>query len=147
MNMGLTNDELARRYQAGQPLAQLAVEAGMTIPGVQARLRRIGVPARRQPSRAPLLPKQQIADALDTHRSINAAAKALGITRAALMAEAHRHGLRRTLTPPRDLLDRYHAGATQTQLADHYGVAVSTVGLWLQAKGVTRRRGRRPIDS
>jgi transcriptional regulator with XRE-family HTH domain len=145
--MGLTNDELARRYRSGESLARLATDAGMTVPGVQARLRRIGVPARRQPSKAPRLSKQEIAAALDSHRSINAAAKALEVTRAALMAEAQRHGLRHTLTPPRDLLERYQAGATQTQLADHYGVAVSTVGLWLQASGVARRRGRRPIDS
>jgi hypothetical protein len=144
--VGLTNDELSRRYRAGEPLAELATAADMTISGVQARLRRIGVPARRQPSQAPRLPKKAIAAALNTHGSINAAAKQLGITRAALMAEAQRHGLRYTLTPPRDLHDRYHAGATQTQLAAHYGVAVSTVGLWLQAGGITRRRGRRPLD-
>src|ERR1700722_2751786 len=63
------------------------------------------------------------------------------------MAEAQRHGLRHTLDPPDDLLDRYHAGATQTDLAAHYGVATSTVVLWLQAHGITRRRGRRPIDA
>jgi Helix-turn-helix domain len=145
--VGLTNDELARRYRAGEPLPQLAVDTGMSVSGVQARLRRIGVPARRQPSKAARLPKDAIAQALDTHGSINAAAKQLGITRAALMAEAHRHGLRHALTVPQDLLDRYQRGATQTELAAHYGVAASTVGMWLQAHGITRRRGRRPIDS
>jgi hypothetical protein len=145
-HVGLDNDELARRYRAGEALDQLAADADMTVNGVQARLRRIGVPPRRQPSKASRLPKATIAAALDQHGSINAAAKHLGITRAALMAEAQRHGLRHTLDPPEDLLHRYHAGATQTDLAAHYGVATSTVGLWLQSHGITRRRGRPPID-
>ena len=144
--MGLTNDELAHRYRAGEPLDQLAADADMTVNGVQARLRRIGVPPRRQPSKASRLTKDTIAAALDQHGSINAAAK------------APRHHPRRPhgrsptprATPyPRptpDLLDRYNAGATQTDLAAHYGVATSTVGIWLQTHGITRRRGRRPFD-
>lgn len=144
--MGLTNDELTRRYLSGDTIEDLAADAGMTRSGVQARLRRIGVPPRTQPSKAPHLSKNQIAAALDHSGSISAAAKALGITRSALTAEAQRHGLRSTLKTPADLLDRHREGATQTELASHYGVAVSTVGVWLQALGVTRRRGRRPLD-
>lgn len=144
--MGLTNDELTRRYLDGEPVGDLAAEAGMTRAGVHARLRRIGVPPRKQPSKASQLAKSEIADALDQNGSITATARTLGITRAALMAEAQRHGLRSTLKTPADLLDRHQAGATQTELAAHYGVAASTVGLWLQALGVSRRRGRRPLD-
>lgn len=144
--MGLSNDELTRRYLAREPLSDLAAAADMTVSGVQARLRRIGVPSRKQPSKAPQLSKETIAAALEQHGSSNAAAKALGVTRAALVAEAQRYGLRTTFNTPADLRTRYQAGATQTELAAHYGVAVSTVGLWLQALGITRRRGRRPID-
>lgn len=144
--VGLTNDELTRRYLAGEAIGNLATDAGMTQAGLQARLRRIGVPPRKQASKAPQLTKSQIASALEQHGSINATAKALDITRSALMAEAQRHGLRSTLKIPADLFDRHQAGATQTDLATRYGVAVSTVGLWLQALGVARRRGRRPLD-
>ena len=37
-DVALTNDELTRRYQAGEPLDQLAAAADMTLSGVQARL-------------------------------------------------------------------------------------------------------------
>lgn len=126
-----------------RPRAQPALQLDA---GLQARLRRIGVPPRKQASKASQLTKSQIASALEQHGSINATAKALDITRSALMAEAQRHGLRSALNIPADLFDRHQAGATQTDLATHYGVAVSTVGLWLQALGVARRRGRRPLD-
>ncbi len=144
--VGLRNDDLTRRYLAGEPLRDLAAAADMTVSGVQARLRRIGVPPRKQPSKAPHLSKETIAAALDQHGSIDAAAKALGVTWPALRAEAQLHGLRGAPNAPADLLSRYQAGATQTELAAHCGVAVSTVGLWLQTLGIARRRGRRPID-
>ncbi len=38
------NDELRWRYEAGEPLDALAEAAAMTTGGLQARLRRIGVP-------------------------------------------------------------------------------------------------------
>jgi hypothetical protein len=144
--VGLTNDELIRRYHAGEPLDQLAAAADMTLSGVQARLRRLNVPPRRKTAAAKPTAKQ-IEAALKHHQSINAAAKALDVTRTWLAAEAQRLGLRHSFDPPDDLLQRHHAGATQAQLAEHYHTAASTIGYWLQALGVPRPpRGRRPRD-
>jgi hypothetical protein len=145
--VGLTNDELIRRYQAGESLGSLAAAAEMALSGVQARLRRLGVPPRRKPSTAASFTAEQIGAALEQHQSINATAKALGVTRGWLSAEAQRLGLRRSFEPPGDLLERYHAGATQAQLADHYQTATSTVGHWLHALGEPApTRGPRPRD-
>jgi hypothetical protein len=144
--VGLTNDELTRRYQSGEALDQLADAAEMTLSGVQARLRRLGVPPRRQTADTKPTPKQ-VKAALKQHQSINATAKALGVTRPWLAAEAQRLDLRHSYDPPADLLERHRAGATQTQLAEHYRTAASTIGHWLHALGQPPPpRGRRPRD-
>jgi hypothetical protein len=144
--VGLTNDELTRRYQNGEPLEPLAAAADMTLSGVQARLRRLNVPPRRKTAAGKPTAKQ-VRTALKQHQSINAAAKALGVTRPWLAAEAQRLGLRHSFDPPADLLQRHHAGANQAQLAELYHTAASTIGHWLHALGEPPpARGRRPRD-
>jgi hypothetical protein len=144
--VGLTNDELIRRYQNDEPLDQLAAAAEMAVSGLHARLRRLGVPPRRKPAAAKPT-AEQVGTALQQHGSVNAAAKALGVPRAWLAAEAQRLGLRHSFEPPADLLERHHAGATQAQLAEHYQTAASTVGHWLHALGEPPPpRGPRPRD-
>jgi hypothetical protein len=142
--VGLTNDELTARYQAGETLGDLAAAADMTLSGVQARLRRLGVPPRRKTANPT---EAQVRAALDQQRSLAAAAADLGVTRSWLGAEAQRLGLRHSFDPPADLLERHRAGATQAELAEHYQTAASTIGYWLQALGAPRpARGRRPRD-
>jgi hypothetical protein len=142
----LTNDQLTARYQAGESLASLADAAEMTLSGVQARLRRLGVPPRRKTAAASPTEAQVRAE-LDQQRSLAASAAELGVTRSWLGAEAQRLGLRHSFDPPADLLERYRNGATQTQLAQHYHAAASTIGYWLHALGAPRpARGRRPRD-
>lgn len=145
-DVGLTNDELIRRYQNHEPLEQLAAAAEMAISGLHARLRRLGVPPRRNTAAAKPT-TEQVSAALQQHGSINAAAKTLGVTRGWLAAEAQRLGLRHSFDPPADLLQRHHGGATQAQLAEHYQTAASTVGHWLHALGEPPPpRGPRPRD-
>lgn len=140
----MTNEELARRYNTGEAIAELAQAAGMSVGGLHQRLRRIGVPPRRRPDRAASLTNQEIADALDAHRSISAAARALGVDRAALTAAARRHQLLPAPTLPADLADRYRDGATIAQLARDHHTSTSVIVGWLDAAGVARRPRGRP---
>lgn len=143
----VNNKELVSRYTAGETLRELAAAAGMSLGGLQERLRRLGVPTRRRTEGARALTREQIAEALSAHGSMSAAARALGVGRAALTAQAHRYGLRPAPPFPRDLAKRYQGGATIAELAQHYDVGTTTVTLWLDAAGVPRRRpGRQPRD-
>lgn len=90
--MGLTNEELIRRYRAGEPIDGLAAAAEMTRSGMYDRLRRIGVAPRTGTDTN--ISDETIRQALSDHKSINAAAKALGLSRSRLTAEAVRLGLR-----------------------------------------------------
>ena len=133
-DVGLTNDELA-------------AAADMTLSGVQARLRRLSVPPRRKTAAAKTTAKQVEAALMSAAPVDQRAAKALGVTRPWLAAEAQRLGLRRSFDPPADLLQRHHAGANQARLAEPYYTAVSTIGHWLHALGEPPQpRGRRPRD-
>lgn len=141
------NKELADRYAAGEPLEELAAAAGMSLGGLQERLRRIGEPTRRRKERARSLTREQIAKALADHGSLHAAAQALGVGRGALTAQAQRYGLRPAPAIPSDLAARYRAGASISELARHYEVGTTTVTLWLDVAGVPRRHpGRQPRD-
>jgi hypothetical protein len=143
----VTNEELARRYGAGESVAALAEAAGMSLAGLQRRLRRIGVPPRRPPDRAMNLTSQQIGEALSEHGSVSAAARALGVGRAAFTAQAQRAGVLPSPPIPGDLGDRYLAGASIPDLARHYDTGSTTIVRWLEAAGVPRRpRGRKPQD-
>lgn len=143
----VNNEELVARYRTGEPLTRLAEAAGMSLGGLQERLRRLGVPTRRRPEGARAIPPEQIANALAEHGSISAAARALGVGRGALTAQARRHGLRPAPSVPSDLAKRYEGGATIAELAHHYDVGSTTVTLWLDAAGIPRRRpGRQPRD-
>jgi len=143
----MTNEELASRYAGGDSLEELAAAAAMSLGGLQERLRRIGVPPRRRAERARALDAEQIAKALVDHGSVAAAARALGVGRAALTAQAQRHGLRPAPAIPTDLAQRYQAGATIAELARHYQRGTTTITLWLDAAGIPRRRrGRQPRD-
>jgi len=142
------NTELAERYNAGEPTDTLAEEARMSVSGLNRRLRRIGVPPRRTPDKAAKLSKEEIAAALASHRSVAAAARALNVGRAALAAEAQRHGLRTGPGIPPDLGERYRSGATLADLARHYDTGTTTITRWLAAAGVPRRpRGKTPRDN
>jgi hypothetical protein len=143
----VTNEELTRRYGDGEPLAALAEAAGMSVAGLQRRLRRIGVPPRRRPDRAAELNDQEINDALSRHGSISAAARSLGVGRAALTAHAQRLGILPSPAIPGDLAQRYQAGASIPDLAQRYETGTTTIVRWLEATGVPRRpRGRQPRD-
>jgi DNA invertase Pin-like site-specific DNA recombinase len=147
-SVGLTNDELTRRYKAGEPLAALAEAAEMTRSGLYERLRRLKLPPRRQPTERPLT-QAQLRRALNTHGSVNAAAAALGVSRENFTADAQRYGL---LDPPperpADLAQQYNQLGSLEATAAHYKVSVSTIRRWLRSLGVERKRsGRQARDT
>ena len=145
--VGLTNDELIRRYNANEPLASLAQATGMTRSGLYERLRRLGLPPRNQPG-STTVTDAQIRNALNQHGSVNAAAKALGVTREALTADAQRLGL---LAPPPDrpddLAERYGQLGSLEATAKFYNTSVTTVRRWLRSLGIDRKpAGRQARD-
>jgi hypothetical protein len=143
--MGLTNDELIRRYRAGEPINELAAAAEMTRSGMYDRLRRIGVAPRTGTDID--IDDQIIRQALTHHKSINATAKALGLPRSRLTAEAIRLGLRdRPANIPDDLIDIYRQQGSLDRVAEHYGTSAPTVGRWLRSLGVPLLPGRKPRD-
>lgn len=143
----VTNDELTARYLAGENLEGLAGAAGMSLGGLQDRLRRLGVPARRRGEPSRELGAEQIARALAVHGSVAATARALGIGRHALTAQVQRHGLSPAPAMPPDLAERYRAGESIRELATHYQRAPSTIMRWLDGAGIQRRHpGRQPRD-
>jgi hypothetical protein len=143
--MGLTNEELSRRYQAGEPIDELAAAAEMTRSGMYDRLRRIGVAPRTGTGTD--IDDESIRQALSDHTSINAAAKALGIARSRLTAEAIRLGLReRPANIPDDLADIYRQQGSLDRVAEHYGTSAPTVGRWLRSLGIPLQPGRKPRD-
>lgn len=145
---GLSDEELARRCQGGEEsVLGLAVAAGMSVSGLQRRLRRIGVPPRRS-ERAGALEISDVSAALAEHGSIRAAAGALGISRPGLVALARRHGLAEAGDLPAGLVESYQAGASMADLAQDHGVSTATVSYWLRGVGLAPRpRGRRPRSS
>jgi hypothetical protein len=143
--MGLTNDELTRRYQAGEPVDELAAAAEMTRSGMYDRLHRLGVAPRT--STETNIDDETIRQALTDHKSINAAAKALGLPRSRLTAEAIRLGLRDPpANIPTDLIDLYRQQGSLERVAEHYGTSAPTVGRWLRSLGVPLQPGRKPRD-
>jgi hypothetical protein len=143
--MGLTNDELIRRYRAGEPIAELAAAAEMTRSGMYDRLRRIGVAPRSGTDTD--IDDETIRQALTDHKSINAAAKALGLPRSRLTAEAIRLGLRdRPANIPEDLIEIYRQEGSVERVAGHYGTSPPTIGRWLRSLGVPLQPGRKPRD-
>jgi transposase-like protein len=132
------NDELRRRYEA----------ANMTVNGLQIRLRRIGVAARRSTDKAHQLNEDQIRSAIRAQGSVAAAARQLDVGRAALAARAQQLGvLPRPADIPADLPQRYQNGDSVRLLASTYGVGPTTITRWLDASGVPRRpRGRQAQD-
>jgi predicted GIY-YIG superfamily endonuclease len=143
--MGLTNEELCRRYLLGEPVDQLAAAAEMTRSGLYYRLRRLGVRPRRAST---VLPDDlSLAAALERHGSVNAAATALGLPRARLGAEAVRLGLRaRPASIPADVAAVYERAGSVDRVAAHYGTTPTTAARWLRSAGVALRPGRRPRD-
>lgn len=140
----LSNDELVRRYRAGDPLAALAADAEMSLGGLQRRLRRLGVPPRRAARTAG---RDQIEAALRSHGTVSAAARALGVPRNLVTAEAQRLGLRPRPDIPGDLADRYARERSLDALAAHYQVSGPTISRWLHVLGITPQpAGRRPRD-
>jgi hypothetical protein len=145
--MGLTNEELIRRYRAGEPIDELAAAAEMTRSGMYDRLRRLGISPRTGTGTGSDIDDQTIRQALSDHKSINAAAKALGLPRSRLTAEAIRLGLRdRPANIPEDLIEIYRQQGSLDRVAEHYGTSPPTVGRWLRSLGVPLQPGRKPRD-
>jgi hypothetical protein len=143
--MGLTNHELIRRYRAGEPINELAAAAEMTRSGMYDRLRRIGVAPRTGTDTS--ISDETIRQALTHHKSINAAAKALGLPRSRLTAEAIRLGLRDPpANIPDDLIEIYRQEGSVDRVAEHYKTSAPTVGRWLRSLGVPLQPGRKPRD-
>jgi hypothetical protein len=142
--VGLTNQELIRRYQAGERIDDLAAAAEMTRSGLYDRLRRLNIKPR---TTTVDLDDDAIRAAVTEHKSINAAAKALGVPRARLGAEAVRLGLRnQPASIPADLASVYQREGSVERVAAHYGTSAITVARWLRSLGVPLRPGRRPRD-
>ena len=80
-----------------------AADADVTVSGVQTRLRRLGVPPRRNPTAKPN--QTQVRAALGQHRTLPTAAQTLGVNGSWLAAEAQRlratPQLRSSRRPPR----------------------------------------------
>jgi hypothetical protein len=143
--MGLTNEELIRRYRAGEPIDELAAAVEMTRSGMYDRLRRLGVAPRTGTDTN--ISDETIRQALTDHKSINAAAKALGLPRSRLTAEAVRLGLRDPpANIPEDLADIYLQQGSLDRVAGHYGTSAPTVGRWLRSLGIPLQPGRKPRD-
>jgi hypothetical protein len=141
----LTNQELIRRYQTGERIDDLAAAAEMTRSGLYDRLRRLNIKPRTATTID--LDDDTIRAALAEHKSISAAAKALGVPRARLGAESVRLGLRdRPASIPADLAGVYQREGSVERVAAHYGTSAITVARWLRSLGVPLRPGRRPRD-
>lgn len=145
-SVGLTNAELLRRYQAGERFEDLMAAAQMSKSGLYGRLRRLGAQPRNTSTVS--LSDETIRDALDRHGSVNAAAKALGLPRARLGAEAVRLGLRPPPPSiPADITTVYAAEGSIDRVAAHYKTTTVTVARWLRSVGVDLHPGRKPRDS
>lgn len=144
--VGLTNEELLRRYHAGERIEDLMAAAEMSKPGLYDRLRRLGAEPRN--TWAAHLDDDTIRAALDQHGSVNATAKALGVPRARLGAEAVRLGLRPApASIPSDITAVYAAEGSIDGVAAHYQTTRPTAARWLRAAGVALRPGRKPRDT
>jgi CelD/BcsL family acetyltransferase involved in cellulose biosynthesis len=143
--VALNNEDLIRRYRAGEPVDELAAAAEMTRSGMYRRLSRLGQPVRA--SNDALLDDQTVTQALNQHGSVNAAAKALGVPRAKLGAEAVRLGLRpRPASIPADLEAVYAQHQSIDRVAAHYNTSGVTIARWLRSIGVALHPGRKPRD-
>ncbi len=144
----LSDEELIRRYKSGEAVRVLAEDAQMSLAGIHGRLRRLAVPPRTAPTTGPM-DEATVRQAFIEHGSVNAAAKALGVTRNALTGETVRLGVvERPADIPADLADRYSTERSLARVAAHYGVSVPTVSRWLNMIGVSRQRaGRRTRDA
>jgi hypothetical protein len=117
----------------------------MTRSGMYDRLRRLGVTPRTGTDTN--IDDHTIRQALTDHKSINAAAKALGLPRSRLTAEAIRLGLRDPpANIPDDLIDIYLQQGSLDRVAGHYGTSAPTVGRWLRSLGIPLQPGRKPRD-
>lgn len=143
--MGLTNAELLRRYQAGERIEDLMAAAEMSRSGLYDRLRRLGAQPRNPQTARP--DDETIRAALDRHGSVNAAAKALGLPRARLGAEAVRLGLRPPPPSiPADITAIYAVEGSIERVAAHYNTTTVTAARWLRSAGVNLNPGRKPRD-
>ena len=143
--VGLTNEELASRYRAGENLDQLAADADTTVNSVQARLRRIGVPRDVNPPKPAASPKTPSPPpSISTDRSTPPPNTSASPALPSWPKPNATDCAAPSTLPPTSSTDTTPVPPKPT--AAHYGVAASTVGLWLQSHGITRRRGRRPID-
>ncbi len=103
-----------------------------------------------RPDRAHTLTTEQIAAALAAEGTVAGAARRVGAGRGAFKANAWRHGLLPLPDIPEDLGERYRAGATVAELANHYGIGPTTITRWLTATGVASRatwQRTRPSDT
>jgi hypothetical protein len=144
--MGRNLDELARRYIAGEPLADIARLAGVAAPTLVNRLRRAGVPSRRRTRRDHALEELRNLEAPET---ADALAERYGVTPGTIRTWAARAGIplvtpRRPRSPrallplPPEIVDRYLAGERTARLAAELGLTSWALRCRLRRRGITR---------
>ena len=138
----LPDKEIAARYDAGEPIEELAASYGVSSPVIYTRLREQG-----RTQRLPRLTVAQRAQILDLYgsgMSGKAVARRLGVARASVRKVVREAGVKRPTHVDlaatharsevvREIAGRHQAGESVRALADEYGIPRTTLARRLAA--------------
>lgn len=148
--------EVARRYEAGETIDQLAAAFGLSATPIRKAITAAGVAIRTTRAYPRVLDDEQAARAVDMYArgsTLDEIAAAFGCSRRALDWVLDQAGVLRRPRGQRgpspdgvdvdEIVARYRAGASKAQLARELSLSVKTIHRWLLAAGVqidSRRR-------
>jgi transposase-like protein len=132
----LPDEEIAARYDAGEPIVELAAAYGVSTPVIYTRLREQG-----RTQRLPRIHAKQRAQILDLYgsgMSGKAVAKRLGIARSTVRKVVREAGMKRPTheelaaaharsSVVQEIARRHRAGQTVRALAEEYGIPRTTL--------------------
>jgi DNA invertase Pin-like site-specific DNA recombinase len=136
----LPDEEIAARYDAGEPINEIAASYGVSSPVIYTRLREQGR-TQRLP-RITAAQRSQILDLYNSGMSGAAVAKALGIARSSVRKVVRQAGMRRPTHVEvaaahvqsdvvQEILRRRRSGEPVRALAHEYGIPRNTLARWL----------------
>lgn len=152
----MTADDLAARYLAGVPVAELAADVGVDQSTIWRRLHAAGVPLRGRTDHGAgeILTRRWLEVRVRQGLSVADMAEEAGVHESTVREWLARRGLAPAGADPVDVEERgrrsarvaaaFAAGATRPEIAEAEGCSVRTVGRMLAAAGVRGRPGRRP---
>ncbi|WP_329204013.1 helix-turn-helix domain-containing protein [Streptomyces sp. NBC_01435] len=144
-------DEIAARYQAGEPVSRIAKAYGVSHPTIVERLRSDGHYVERRSS-VTAAQRAATVELYASGLSGKAVAKRLNISRTMVRKLVTASGMTKQLTPEdraaadlidgryRDIAPRYQAGESTHVLARECGVSRSTLQRRMTALGIPRAR-------